>query len=74
MLQPNRVKFRNMHRGRRKGVSVAGSKISFGEFGLKATEFAPDRGRASRDDTLRPSRRQDVDSRLPGQERDGARG
>ena len=40
MLQPNRVKFRNMHRGRRKGVSVAGSKLNFGEYGLKATEAA----------------------------------
>ena len=29
-----------MHRGRRKGISVQGSKISFGEFGLKATEAA----------------------------------
>jgi large subunit ribosomal protein L16 len=40
MLQPNRVKFRNMHRGRRKGIAVAGSQINFGEFGLKATESA----------------------------------
>ena len=40
MLQPNRVKFRNMHRGRRKGMSVAGSRINFGEYGLKATESA----------------------------------
>ena len=27
-----------MHRGRRKGISVAGSQINFGEYGLKATE------------------------------------
>ena len=40
MLQPNRVKFRNMHRGRRKGMAMAGSKINFGEYGLKATESA----------------------------------
>ena len=29
-----------MHRGRRKGVSVAGSKVNFGEYGLKAIESA----------------------------------
>ena len=38
MLQPKRIKYRNMHRGRRKGISVAGSQINFGEYGLKATE------------------------------------
>ena len=38
MLQPKRVKYRNMHRGRRKGISVAGSRINFGEYGLEATE------------------------------------
>ena len=37
MLQPKRVKYRNHHRGRRKGLSVAGSTLNFGEFGLKAT-------------------------------------
>ena len=40
MLQPKRVKFRNHHRGRRRGVAVAGSKMNFGDFGLKATESA----------------------------------
>ncbi|HJO81459.1 MAG: 50S ribosomal protein L16 [SAR202 cluster bacterium] len=40
MLQPKRVKYRNMHRGRRKGMAVAGSTISFGEFGLKTTQAA----------------------------------
>jgi large subunit ribosomal protein L16 len=40
MLQPKRVKYRNMHRGRRKGMAVAGSTISFGEFGLKSTQAA----------------------------------
>ena len=38
MLQPKRIKYRNMHRGRRKGIAVAGSRINFGEYGLKATE------------------------------------
>ncbi len=40
MLHPRRIKYRNKHRGRRKGLSVAGSTINFGEFGLKATEPA----------------------------------
>ena len=40
MLQPRRVKYRSHHRGRRKGLSVAGSTINFGDFGLKATEPA----------------------------------
>jgi large subunit ribosomal protein L16 len=40
MLQPRRVKYRNKHRGRRKGIAIAGSSISFGDYGLKATEAA----------------------------------
>ena len=40
MLQPRRVKYRNKHRGRRKGLAIAGSSISFGDYGLKATESA----------------------------------
>ena len=40
MMQPRRVKYRNKQRGRRKGVSVAGSTINFGEFGLKAVASA----------------------------------
>ena len=40
MLQPRRVKYRNKHRGRRKGLAVAGSTINHGEFALKATEAA----------------------------------
>lgn len=39
-LMPKRVKYRKAHRGRRKGISVAGSELSFGEFGLKALENA----------------------------------
>ena len=38
MLQPKRVKFRNHHRGRLKGVANAGSTMNLGEFGLKAME------------------------------------
>jgi len=40
MLQPIRVKYRNHHRGRRKGLALAGSTINFGEYALKATEAA----------------------------------
>jgi len=40
MLQPKRVKYRNKHRGRRKGISSAGSTVNFGEYGLKAMEPA----------------------------------
>ena len=37
MLQPKRTKFRKMHKGRNRGLELRGSKVSFGEFGLKAT-------------------------------------
>ena len=37
MLQPKRSKFRKMHKGRNRGLALRGSKVSFGEFGLKAT-------------------------------------
>jgi len=36
MLQPKRTKFRKMHKGRNRGLALRGSKVSFGEFGLKA--------------------------------------
>ncbi|MEN8260260.1 MAG: 50S ribosomal protein L16 [Pseudomonadota bacterium] len=37
MLQPKRTKFRKQHKGRNTGLA-RGSAVSFGEFGLKATE------------------------------------
>ncbi len=37
MLQPKRTKFRKQHKGRNRGLAVAGSDVSFGEYGLKAT-------------------------------------
>jgi large subunit ribosomal protein L16 len=40
MLQPKRVKWRRVHRGRRRGPSVAGSAVTFGEYGLQATANA----------------------------------
>jgi len=35
---PKRVKYRKQQRGRRAGISVRGSEVSFGEYGLKAME------------------------------------
>jgi len=37
MLQPKRTKFRKVQKGRNRGLALRGSKINFGEFGLKAT-------------------------------------
>ena len=37
MLQPKRTKFRKMMKGRNRGMAHGGSKVSFGEYGLKAT-------------------------------------
>ena len=38
MLQPKRTKFRKVHTGRNRGLAQSGNKISFGTYGLKATE------------------------------------
>jgi large subunit ribosomal protein L16 len=38
MLMPKKVKFRKQQRGRMKGKAWTGSKISFGDYGLKAME------------------------------------
>ena len=38
MLQPKRTKFRKQFKGRNRGLALAGSKVSFGEYGLKTTE------------------------------------
>ena len=37
MLQPKKTKFRKMQKGRNRGLAQRGSRVSFGEFGLKAT-------------------------------------
>lgn len=37
MLQPKRTKFRKMQKGRNRGMAHTGNKVSFGEYGLKAT-------------------------------------
>ncbi len=38
MLQPKRTKYRKMHKGRNRGLAQVGNQVSFGEFGLKATQ------------------------------------
>jgi large subunit ribosomal protein L16 len=38
MLQPKRVNYRKVHRGRMKGISIVGSSVLFGDFGLQAME------------------------------------
>jgi large subunit ribosomal protein L16 len=43
VLQPKRTKFRKMFKGKNRGLAQTGNKVSFGEYGLKATE----RGRVS---------------------------
>ncbi len=37
MLQPARTKYRKQQKGRNTGVATRGNKVSFGEYGLKAT-------------------------------------
>ncbi len=36
MLLPKRTKFRKMQKGRNRGLAIAGSKVSFGTYGLKS--------------------------------------
>jgi large subunit ribosomal protein L16 len=38
VLLPRRVKFRRVHRGRRTGLAKGGTRVHFGEYGLKAVE------------------------------------
>ncbi len=38
MLMPKKVKYRKQQKGRMKGKSMGGSKVSFGQYGLKAVE------------------------------------
>ena len=72
MLQPSRRKFRKEQKGRNTGIATRGTNVSFGDFGLKATE----RGRitarqiegcASRNLPPRQARRPHLDPHLPGQ-------
>ena len=38
MLMPNKVKHRKVQKGRTRGQATRGNELSFGDFGLKATE------------------------------------
>src|SRR5918912_2986464 len=38
MLSPKRVKFRRVHRGRKRGLSRGHQRVEFGDYGLKAFE------------------------------------
>lgn len=38
MLSPNRVKHRKVQKGKMRGLAYRGSDVSFGEYGLQATE------------------------------------
>ena len=38
MLAPKRVKHRKTHKGRMRGTARRGNRVSFGEYGLQATE------------------------------------
>ena len=38
MLQPKRVKYRKMHRGRMRGVATTNNVVQFGNYGLKSLE------------------------------------
>ena len=40
MLLPKRVKYRRVHRGRMTGKALRGNKVTYGDFGLQATEPA----------------------------------
>lgn len=37
MLQPKNTKFRKQQKGRNRGLAQRGNRVSFGEFGLRAT-------------------------------------
>lgn len=41
MLQPKRTKYRKQQKGRNRGLALRGSKVSFGDFGLKTIDRAP---------------------------------
>ncbi len=40
LLLPKRVKYRKAQRGKRRGIAKGGTRLSFGEFGLKALDNA----------------------------------
>ena len=40
MLQPKKTKYRKQQKGRNRGVATCGTKVDFGEYGLKALDLA----------------------------------
>lgn len=40
MLAPKRIKYRKKHKGKMRGVSRRGNRVSFGDYGLQAVESA----------------------------------
>lgn len=38
MMQPKRTKYRKQFKGRNRGIATRGTKVSYGEFGLKTLE------------------------------------
>ena len=38
MLMPKRVKWRRVHRGRRRGTAKGGSSVNFGEYCIQALD------------------------------------
>jgi len=40
MLQPKKTKYRKQFKGRNRGLATSGTKVSFGQYGLKCTEAA----------------------------------
>lgn len=38
MLQPKRTKYRKQFKGRNRGIATRGTKVSYGEYGLKTLE------------------------------------
>ena len=38
MLMPKKVKYRKQQRGRRRGIAKGGTRVSFGDYGLQASE------------------------------------
>lgn len=39
MLQPKKTAYRKQHKGRNVGIATNGTKVSFGEFGLKSLDL-----------------------------------
>lgn len=39
MMQPKRTKYRKQFKGRNRGIATRGTKVSYGEYGLKAMEL-----------------------------------